>query len=248
VVHHGVADEDDFDDLRLPAGCKACDELAQRGAHAFGQIVAVERGANAAHDVRAKSGLGIEQGFDAEDVAGSKIDDLSGDGGGAEVDSDAQARFFFGGFPPFPQRARKGSGNACCCGGRTRVGKDFHAPLAALKHERRFCTRLTGETPSNGELVGSEGGAVSAGDGERAREHAHAAAAALAGAAAGKLETVRGEAGHERATAGDVELDGERLETDADSIGGYGRSCAGRARTVAAHMASTMPSPSVART
>ena len=83
----------------------------------------------------------------------------------------------------------------------------------------RFGTRLAGETPTFGELIGSQGRGVGLCDGKRAREHAHPAAAALAHAAAGKFDAVRGEAGDERAAAREVELDAERLETDADKIG-----------------------------
>ena len=102
------------------------------------------------------------------------------------------------------------------CAKDGRIREDLHVPLAALEDERLICTRLAGETPALGKLIGSQRRGVGLGDGKRAGEHAHLAAAAFARAAAGEFEAVGGEAGDERATAREFELDGERLETDAD--------------------------------
>jgi hypothetical protein len=72
------------------AAGEASDDLPECGANGRGEIVAVERGADAAHDVGAEGGLGIEFGFDAENGAGG-VDDLRGNGGGAEIDGDGEA-------------------------------------------------------------------------------------------------------------------------------------------------------------
>jgi hypothetical protein len=89
-------------------------------------------------------------------------------------------------------------------------------PLAALEDERLISTGLAGETPALGKLIHAEGVRVGFSDGKRAREHAHLAATALACAAAGEFDAVCGEAGNKRTAARKVELDGKRLETDAD--------------------------------
>ena len=93
---------------------------------------------------------------------------------------------------------------------------------------------LAGETPSGGKLAGGEDGAISVRNRQRTREDAHAAAAALVHAAAGELDAVLGQGGDDRAAARNVELDAERLETNAHAIVG--------------HRASTIPSPRVTRT
>ncbi len=64
MVHNGVADEENFGDLRCAAAGEARDELAERGADGRGEVLAFERGADAAHDVGTEGGLGIERGFD----------------------------------------------------------------------------------------------------------------------------------------------------------------------------------------
>jgi hypothetical protein len=91
-------------------------------------------------------------------------------------------------------------------------------PLAALEYERLVSTRLASETPTFGELIGSQGRGVGLRDGKRAREHAHLAAAALSHAAAGEFDTVCGQAVDQRAAAREVELNAERLETDSDTV------------------------------
>ena len=90
VVHDGVADEQNFGNLRCAAACEARDDLTKCGADGRGEILALERSANAAHDVGAEGGLGIERGFDGEHVARG-VDELRGDGGGAEIDGYGEA-------------------------------------------------------------------------------------------------------------------------------------------------------------
>ena len=75
------------------AGGEVHDHLPQSGANDCGQVGAVEGGANPAHDVGTKGGLGIEQGLDGKNISRSQVNHLGGDGGCAEVDGDAEARF-----------------------------------------------------------------------------------------------------------------------------------------------------------
>ena len=89
-MHDGVADEEHFSNLRCAIAGEAGDELAERGADGRSKVLALQRGANAAHDVGAEGGLGIERGFNAEHVA-SGIDELRSDGGGAEIDGYGEA-------------------------------------------------------------------------------------------------------------------------------------------------------------
>ena len=65
MMHYGVANEDDPGNFRLTAAGQTRDELAKEYAKHGGQIIALERGANSAHDVAAERGLGIELGFHA---------------------------------------------------------------------------------------------------------------------------------------------------------------------------------------
>ncbi len=155
MVHDSVADEDDFRNLTLAASCEARDKLAECGADGCGKILAVEHGANATHNVGPEGGLRVECGFDAEDVAGGEIDELRGNGGGAEIDGDAETAFGW--------RGGRGSGGGLCG-----VSENFHAPLAALEDEWRIGAGLACKSPSGGELIGSETGAIGGGDGERA--------------------------------------------------------------------------------
>ena len=97
------------------------------------------------------------------------------------------------------------------------------APLAALDNERPIGAGLAGKTPTLRKLIGTEGCRIAFSNGKRTREHAHPAAAALARSTAREFDAVRGEAGGERAAAREFELDGERLETDAETIGRRGR-------------------------
>jgi hypothetical protein len=92
----------------------------------------------------------------------------------------------------------------------------LHVPLGALENKQFVSAGLAGETPTLGELIGSERRGVGFSDGKRTGEHAHLAAAALAHAAAGEFDALGGEAGYERAAAREIDFDGERLKTDAD--------------------------------
>ncbi len=106
--------------------------------------LAVERGADAAHDVGAEGGLRIERGFDAENVAGGEIDELRGDGGGAEIDGDAEAAFFAWFWSEVTAGATAESARISMC----------HWPHS--RTSGASVGRLAGETPSGGELIGSE--------------------------------------------------------------------------------------------
>jgi hypothetical protein len=53
-MHYGVANEDDLGNFRLAAAGQARDELAEEYAKHGRQIIALERGANSAHDVGAE--------------------------------------------------------------------------------------------------------------------------------------------------------------------------------------------------
>jgi hypothetical protein len=48
------------------------------------------------------------------------------------------------------------------------VGEDLHVPLATLEDERLVSAGLAGETPTFGELIGSQRRGVGLGDGQRA--------------------------------------------------------------------------------
>ena len=91
-------------------------------------------------------------------------------------------------------------------------------PLVALENERLVSAGLAGETPTVGELIGSQGCGVGLGDGKRAREYTHLTTTALARATARKFEAVSGEARDKRAATREFELNRERLETDANTI------------------------------
>jgi hypothetical protein len=90
MVHDGVADEQNFSNLRCVAACEARDDLTKCGSNGRCEILALERSANAAHDIGAECGLGIERGFDGEHVS-EGVDELRGNGGGAEIDGYGEA-------------------------------------------------------------------------------------------------------------------------------------------------------------
>jgi hypothetical protein len=171
MMHYGVADEDDLGNLRLAAAGQAHDELPEEYAKHLGQIIALERSPNSAHDVGAERGLGIELGFHSQNFAGSEVKDLRGNGRGAEIDRDAEAVF-------------SGTDEASI------VGEDIHAPLAALKDQRHEGARLTGETPAKRKLLGQEGRAVWVGDRKGAGKDANCAPSTGSGASAGKFDAL----------------------------------------------------------
>ena len=91
MMHYGVADEDNLGNFRLAAAGQARDELAEEYAKQVVRSLPWSAARILLMTSEPKRGLGIELGLDAENVAGGQVEDLRGNGRGAEIDCDAEA-------------------------------------------------------------------------------------------------------------------------------------------------------------
>ncbi len=169
VMHYRVADQNNFDNLLFAAVRQLGDHLPQSKAHDRGQIGSLQNRVNPAHHIRPERCLGIESGLDAAKlclVAKSIIC-------AAIV---VVPRSMAIPRPDLPAPEKDGV-----------VREHIHAPLAALKNQRRLRTRLAGETPSIGKFACRENRTVRFGNRKRSFEYADAASTAESCSAAWKL-------------------------------------------------------------
>ena len=175
VVHHRVAYKDDLGNLLLAPLCETHNYFPERSTHNRGQIVAMKRRANPTHHIRSERGLRIELGLDTEDATRGQIDDLRGDGGGAQVDGDSEARL-----------ARANHAGV--------IGEHIHVPLAAFEHQRLLRPRLARKPPATRELFCREGPPVRIRSRQPPCQHADTTAAAQTRSSAWKLDAMIREA------------------------------------------------------
>jgi hypothetical protein len=177
VVHDGIADQDDViegggqvavgeeefgdHDTELVA-----DEAGERGG-----LRVLEGEVDATHDIGAVACLGVEGSSDGEDVAGGEVEELSDDGGGAEIDGDAEAGL---------RREREGGV----------VGQDGMFPLCEFELEMGFGMGAAGEAPAFFEFTWGESEEIVFGGCEEAAEDADATAFAASMGSAREFESV----------------------------------------------------------
>lgn len=203
VVHHRVADEEDFLDgggVSL-VGDEVAHEVADLLAEEVGQgagFVGAGGELDSAHDVGAMAGLGVEGGADGEDMSGQTVDQLGDEGGGADIDGDAEA---------VPGRALVAR----------IVIKDQGLPLGNFEGEVQRGGQPAGQAPAQGQFLGAEQGAIFGGGFRVTRGDADAAASATAVSSAGEFDpggekgiAEGGSFGHLEAMPGGFQADGDK--------------------------------------
>lgn len=205
MVHHRVAHEDDIPQVRLILA-NAFEEVFDQFANLFsrqprqlGLALPRDRELDAAHDVRAVTGLRVQGRPDAEHAPAAQIEQLGNEGRGAQIDGDAQ-----------PGLRRKIKPRI--------IGQDRNLPLGDFKGRIRFGPGLARQAPAGIDLRSRQRSRFDFRNRRWRSEHADSTSFAAAAPAAGELDAVSEEMIVQRRAAFDHELLAERQQLDPYAI------------------------------